>query len=247
MLADGSTYVACRDLTQSEPHVLEELAPVALALDVARRVEVTEVVAEGELHVHVQHEAVGQEEGVVGDLAGACQLLVTPVVDAVDEPREAQHVVGHALAPLATCRRADERFPERLRGLGEGARRTAGFGQLTGQRARLLAPVTFDPLDQVGERVELAAHLVELAVDQGAGAVELRRAESPLSGEHLLVHAHEMVDRGLHRGAVGARHAPPTTAADHERDDEGRHQRRDHHETQYDQHSVHAPDGTQGV
>ena len=160
-------------------------------------VEVAHVVVQRELHVHVQRQPLRQQEGVVGDAARARDRVALAVVDAVDEAGEPQHVFRHALAPLAPSRRARERFAERLRGLGEDLRVPAGFLELRRELTGVLLALALDLVDETGELGEVAAHPVQLLVDQRLLAVELLGAEPALGGEHLLVGAHELRDRGL--------------------------------------------------
>ena len=90
----------------------------SVALGVGGGLEVAQVVVDRELHVHVQHAAAGQQERDVGDrAAGDARLLA--VADALDHAGEAQHVVGHALAPLAAGLRAGEGLAQVAGGLGE--------------------------------------------------------------------------------------------------------------------------------
>ena len=81
------------------------------------------------------------------------------VVDAVDEARELQHVVGHALAPLSPRGGARQRLAQRLRGVGERLRAAPGLRELAGELPRVLAAFALDLLDQRAEPVEVGAHL----------------------------------------------------------------------------------------
>ena len=61
---------ARRQLRHAVAHVAEELVAVAASLELGLGFEVAHVVVERELHVHVHHEAVRQQERVVGPAAG---------------------------------------------------------------------------------------------------------------------------------------------------------------------------------
>ena len=132
--------------------------------------------------------------------------LVTPVVDAVDEAGEAQHVFGHALAPLPACGGARQRLAERLRGLGEHlglAPRLARAGRCSAPD--VLPTLALDLVQHAGEAGQLGPHVGHLQVDALTGPGELLRAEPALPVEHLLVHAYEPVDRAGEHRLVGRR------------------------------------------
>ena len=74
--------------------------------------------------------------------------LVPAVVDAVDEAGEAQHVFGHALAPLAARGGARQRLAERLRGVGEDLGVAARLLQLRGELADVLLALALDLVDR---------------------------------------------------------------------------------------------------
>ena len=116
------------------------------------RLDVADEVVERELHVHVEHEVVGHEEREVGPAARSFEGALALVVHALDEPGQAQHVFGHALAPLAPHLRAHERLAQALRALAQLVHAFALAGQLAAQRAEL-------PL-AIG--LELAHELVDL-------------------------------------------------------------------------------------
>ena len=107
----GVGVVPAGELPHASADVLQEGGAEARALDVGVAVEVAQVVVDRELDVHVEHAALGQEEGEVGHGAGGDGLLL-PVVDALGEADEPQDVLGHALAPLAPSPRAGERLPQ---------------------------------------------------------------------------------------------------------------------------------------
>ena len=70
------------------------------------------------------------------------------VVDAFDEAGGAQHVVGHALAPLAAGLRAGQGLPQRLRRAGQLGRRPQRVAQTLHQLAVLRGPVALQRADQ---------------------------------------------------------------------------------------------------
>ena len=100
--------------------------------------------------------AAGEQEGDVGDrAAGDAGLLA--VGDALDHPGEAQHVVGHALAPLAAGLGAGQRLAEVRGGLGQragGGLRLLEAGQ---ELAVLLGAVVVELRDHVAQALELRA------------------------------------------------------------------------------------------
>ena len=161
-----------------------------------------EVVAERELHVHVQAETLGQEKRVVGYTVArhSVDRLVAPVVHPVDEPGQTQDVVGHAFAPLAASRRARERLAQRLCALRQCPGAAARLGELRAERTRALAAIRLHRVQQRGEPAELAAHLRDLPVDERPLARELARRGLLLGAEHLVVHPHQLLDRPRQRG-----------------------------------------------
>ena len=103
------------------PHVAadvtEEVVAEPLAVEVGDRLGAADVVLERELHVHVHAQAVGQQEREVGDPPAARDRGLLAVVDALDQAREPEHVLGHALTPLA-------RAPSSWRGPPAGSARS---------------------------------------------------------------------------------------------------------------------------
>ena len=94
---------------------------MGLALGVGADLEVAQVRRQRELDVHVQDVALGQVERVVGPARAAVDLGLLAVVDVLGEPGEAQHVLGHALAPLAASLRVGQRLAQHARRVGERA------------------------------------------------------------------------------------------------------------------------------
>ena len=98
-----------------------------------------------------------QQEREVGDGAAGDRPLLA-VVDALEQPGEAQDVVGHALAPLAPRLRAGERLPQRLGGAGQLGRRPQRVAQTLHQLAVLCGTITLEAADQVADPRQLVAH-----------------------------------------------------------------------------------------
>src|ERR1700737_422986 len=128
--APGVDVVAVAELADPGPHVAEEVVAVPLALEVGGGVAEPDVVVERELDVHVQQQVVGQEERVVGDPAAGVEGPLLAVVDVLDEPGEAEDVLGHALAPLAPGLGAGQRLPKALGGVEQGCHAFVLAGEL---------------------------------------------------------------------------------------------------------------------
>ena len=86
--------------------------------------------------------------------AGDARLL--PVGDALDHAGEAQHVVGHALAPLAAGLGAGQRLAQVAGGLGERAGGRLRLLEPGEQLAVLLGAVAVEARDDVAQPLELA-------------------------------------------------------------------------------------------
>ena len=160
--------------------------------------EVAEVVVDRELHVHVEHAAAGQQEGDVGDgAAGDARLLA--VGDALDHAGEAQHVVGHALAPLAAGLGAGEGLAQVAGGLGEGPRGRGGLLQPGQQLAVLLGALLLQRADHVAEPLELRGEPLDPLLEGGGAQVELAGAAGHRVAQLLAGHL------GGHVGGGGDR------------------------------------------
>ena len=168
--------VALGEVLDLRPHVAQERLEVFGALGVVGGREVAQVRGEGELHVHVQHVALGQLEREVGAAAGAlatgaAQLRLLAVVDVLDEAGEAQHVLGHPLAPLSPGLGVGQRFLQRLRGAGQ---RRGDLGVAAQRGIDLAEPLgagVAEGGDELAEAVELAAHLRPDRIEVGADDV----------------------------------------------------------------------------
>ena len=151
--------------------------------------------------------ALGQREREVRSPGAALDLGLLDVVDVLDEAGETQHVLGHPLAPLAACGRADERLAERARrlaqvlgDLGVGAQ---GLVDLT----ELLGAGLAQRRHHRAEAAELGAHLLVDLVEPGIDDVLLRRQ----LGRRVLADLHgggaelftleddRLLERGPHR------------------------------------------------
>ena len=151
----------------------------------------------------MQHEVVGHEEREVGPAARTFEGALALVVHAFDEAREAQDVLGHALAPLPAHLGAHERLAQALRALAQLVHAFSLAGQLAAQRAELalavgleLAHELTDLLDLMGDAV---ARRRELPVDERLLALELRARAGTVALEQRAVQLLHLVDRGLDR------------------------------------------------
>ena len=152
------------------------------------------VVVERELHVHVHDAAVGHQERVVGPARVAERRLLA-VVDAFEQTREPQHVLGHALAPLAARLGARERLAQLLGVLGERGDALVLAPQLVAELAVGLALAAVERAHELAHLVELAGHRHELLVDQRLLAVELGSGAEPLLLEHGPVRLEQATER----------------------------------------------------
>src|SRR6266540_1586093 len=192
--AGGIDVVAAGELLDPRPYVAEEVVTVALALELRRRVAVAQVVVERELHIHVQDEVVGEEEREVGYPPAALDRALLAVVDVLDEVRDAQHVLGHALTPTAPRLRARQHLPQALGRLHERAQAVAMLGELRAELAQLPLAVGLEFADQTGETLELGVH-----VGQRLLAVEVLARELALRIHQRLAGRHDLADRGPDR------------------------------------------------
>ena len=198
--------VALGELLDAQPDVAQERRAVGLTLGLRRRFEIVEVPGHRELDVHVELVALGEREREVGSPGAALDLGLLDVVDVLDEPRQAQDVFGHALAPLAACGRADERLAERagrfaevLGDLGVGAQ---GLVDL----AELLGAGLAQRRHHGSEAAELGTHLLVDLVEPGIDDVLLRRqlgrsvlADLHRGGSELLaLEDHRLLEGGPH-------------------------------------------------
>ncbi len=211
-VVDRATFalvvVAPGEVLDLRPHVAQERLEVLAALGVGRRRQVAEVGGERELDVHVQDVTLGQVEREVRAArtvaSGAAQLRLLAVVDVLDEAGEAQHVLGHPLAPLATGLRVGQRLLQRSRGVAQrrgdlGVRAQRGVDLSEALRAGVA-----EGGDEVAEAVELAAHLAAHGLEVGADDV-LAGVEPGLQAHRRAVEvaAVEHVDLLQRRGDGG--------------------------------------------
>ena len=167
-IADGGV-VPLRQLPHPAPDVAEERLPVRLALGLRAGLQVAQVGRQRELDVHVEDVALRHGERVVGQGASALHRRLLLVVDVLDEPGQAEHVLGHALAPLAPGLGVGQRLPQALRagreGLGDlglGAQRLVHLAELLGVALAQLPDEVPEPLHL---RPQLGLHLVQPGVD----------------------------------------------------------------------------------
>ena len=200
-------------LLHPRPHVAEEALEVGLALGVGADLEVAQVRRQRELDVHVQHVALGQVERVVRPARAAADLGLLAVVDVLGEPGEAQHVLGHPLAPLAAGLRVRQRLAEHARRVGERAGDLGVRAQRLVDLPEALGAGRAQLGDQRAEPLQLGAHLRPHLVEAGVDDVLLRRQVGLHVGGHgrgraaelLAVEHGGLLERGAHRGiALGA-------------------------------------------
>ena len=201
-------------------------------LAVGAGLEVAQVVVDRELHVHVEHPAARQQEREVGDGARRGGGLLA-VADALDEAGRPQHVIGHALAPLAPGPGVGQRLAERLGRVGQPGADLGHLGEARLDPAALLGPLALERRHQLGDPAELDPHVAHVLFDGGGpqrhlvgeraaelahpllegvlAGREVARAGICLGAEPLARHLDHGVDRGVdrrpHRGLVLGR--PP--------------------------------------
>ena len=164
--------------------------------------------------------------------AGAAQLGLLAIVDVLDEPGEAQDVLGHPLAPLPAGLRVGQRLVQRP---GRGGQRGGDLG-VAAQRGvdltEALGAGVAEGGDQLAEAVELAAHLRAHRLEIGADDV-LARIEACLETARGLVEMAavehvDVVQRRRHCGIALVAVAPVVELGDG--DGEGPPRRRRHGE-----------------
>ena len=193
----ASRVLALPELFDLGLHVLQEVVPEARLLELGLGVDVPDVVVERELHVHVEDGVLGQEEREVGDARALRDGLLLAVLDAFHEPGEAQHVLGHALAPLAPGLAAGKRLAQALR----GGRQLGDTGPLLRQCPRELldlgAPAGLELPDEGGDLVQLAAHVPELRLDEIALGRQRLAGTRPLPFDERAVRLDQVPQRRL--------------------------------------------------
>ena len=167
--------LAAGQLLDPQAHVGEEALEVRLALGVGADLEVAQVRRQRELDVHVQHVALGQLERVVRPAGAAVDLGLLAVVDVLGEAGQAEHVLGHALAPLATGLRVGEGLAQHPGGVGQGGGDLGVGAQRLVDLAEALGAGRADVADQLAEALQLGAHLGADLVEAGVDDVLLRR------------------------------------------------------------------------
>ena len=109
------------------------------------------------------------------------------------KPGQAQHVVGHALAPLAPGLGAGQRLAQAAVVSASRAGSAGGLGRRGEQLAVLVGPVVLQGGHQLGD-------LDQLAVDVLGAQVQLGRARPGVLVEAIARDGDHGVDRGLDRG-----------------------------------------------
>ncbi len=181
------------DLLDALADIAQERARRRPGVGLGHRVEGAQVVVDGELHVHVQHPFAGQQEGHVGD-ATAGQAGLAPVVDPLDQAGQAQHVVGHALTPLAPGLGAGQRLAQALGGVGQALALTRRLGQPGHQLAVLQGPVALERGHQVAHPGELGAHALHLGLDHGVAQLGLLVAGRHVVAQLVAGHGQHQLD-----------------------------------------------------
>ncbi len=226
--APGRIDVAARgQLLHPGPDIFEERPAVQRPLGVARRLHAPGVVGDGELGVHVQQGAAGQQEGEVGHRPGGDGLLLE-VADALDQAGRPQDVVGDALAPLPPGFGTGQDLAQGIGRTGEAGGRVERRPERGVELTVLAGTLPFQAVHDRRHSCQLVGKATELTVDHVAGGPE------PLVGD-----GHDGVDHT--RTTEAARIAPHDQCGDHRTDDAG--DEGDGHEHG----RFHGPDATKGV
>ena len=186
-----------------------------------------------------------QQEREVGDGAARDRALLA-VADALEHAGGAQHVVGHALAPLTARLGTGERGAQRLRRAGELVGRAQRLAQSLHELAVLRGAVTLQRTDEIADPRQLVAHRRQPFADDVAVQRHLARARLGTHAELIAGDGDHAVDRGTH-GRVTIRVAltseivsqPLQQPDDHDRH-EGDHQ---HSHNQVPCHAGHHAEG----
>ena len=155
----------------------------------------------------------------------AASRRLLAVADALDQAGGPQHVVGHALAPLAPRLGVGERLAQRLRGVGQPGADRRHLGEAGLDPAVLLGPLALQRGHQLGDPVQLGPHVAHVLLDRGgpqghlvgeraaqladrAGRSVLARRELAgarlgLGAEPVARHLDDRVDGGVDRGPHG--------------------------------------------
>ena len=164
---------------------------MGLALGLRPRLQVAQVGRQWELDVHVERVALRHGERVVGQGAGALDRRLLLVVDVLDEAGQAEHVLGHALAPLAAGLRVGQRLPQALRagreGLGDLGLRPQRLVHLAELLGVALAQLPDELPEPLHLRPQLRLHLVQPGVDDVLLGGELLLAGGEVGAELLLL------------------------------------------------------------
>ena len=149
--------------------------------------------------------AARQQEREVGDgAAGGGGLLA--VVDALDEAGGAQHVVGHALAPLATGLRAGQGLAQVLGGVGQaGCWPSVACSRPVDERAVLLGGSLLQRADHLGAPARARGASRRPAARRWRCAGRARGSQREVIAELVAGHGEHGVDGLLQRPlAVGS-------------------------------------------
>ena len=127
-------------------------------------------------------------------------LLV--VVDALEEAGELQHVLRHALAPLAARLGARQRLAQPLRRLRQLGHVRALRVERVGELAELAATVGLELAHELVDPLQLGVHRRQLLVDQPLLALEVAARELALAVHQRLAARHQVLERGRDGGVA---------------------------------------------
>ena len=148
----------------------------------------------------MQREPVRQEEREVGDAGVDRALLV--VVDALEEAGELQHVLRHALAPLAARLGARQRLAQPLGGLRQLGHVRPLRIERVGELAELAATVGLELAHELVDPLQLGVHRRQLLIDQPLLALEVAAGELALAVHQRLAARHQVLERGRDGGVA---------------------------------------------
>ncbi len=118
--------------------------------------------------------ALGHRERVVGAAGATFDLGLLDVVEVLDEPSEAQDVLGHPLTPLAAGLRVGECLAQRSGRVGQGVRDFGVCLERVGDLAEVLGARSAERGDHLAQLGELGSHLRVHLVEAGVDDVLLR-------------------------------------------------------------------------
>ena len=117
----------------------------------------------------------------------------------MDEPGRAQHVLGHAFAPLAACLGRGQGLAQRVGGLRQPGRHLAGGLEPRGDVGQSRSALLVELGHQAADPFELGLHLGQATAHGLVALVELLGPGSGLGPELLGGHRDHGLDRGVQR------------------------------------------------